>query len=904
MLKTQINGETVHFTPQPDDSAVDLIRDTCGLTGTKLVCGSGACGACTVLVDGIPMTSCLLPAHHIEGKTIETAEQYQGDSLHPMQKAFMVHDGLQCGYCTPGFIMESIAFYNSWRAKHGTEKPTKEHVAEALAGHLCRCGAYDGIYEAVQRACAGEYDKVESVRAQRVDALEKVTGQAKYTTDIQLEGQLVGGIYRSPHGHARIRNLSTAAAEQLEGLFAIHEMLPKDNIVRYVGEPMVAIAAKDQQTLQHAFDALDIEFELMPAVVGIENAMSPDAPALFSDLNMVPTVSEYAPRPGTLKGNVRTTKGRERTYPAKAQAAFNEMEEGNGNLFEATYVNGIQVHTALEPHCAVAHWIAPDQLDVYMSTQSVTLMQKEIAQHFNLRAENVNIIADYVGGGFGAKIKLDKETIAAIELAKKSGRPVSVIPDRPAEMSTGGMRPGNKTELRFAIDANNALKAVKFHSYNDSGIGVSQTQAGLSVQVYKPETHDLQDYDVVNNGGLGAAFRGPGGPGVFWAMEQAIDQYAHDAGIDSLELRRNWTENALRLKLYDWVEQHEAYQNRPQPDSQTEQRYRRGIGISFGQWYYFYDPDTTVRLETSPSGFTIKMATQDIGNGVKTSLARIVAQTFGVEPESINLEIGSSKHPHGPTAGGSRVTPSVYTPTEQAAQLMRDRLFGVVAEEFDLDNPSFVDGGLQHQGGFLSWEDALQTVPPQHVEVRRGGDNFVQGAIHGIVFKRVMGLDIMIGQGSSQGAVIAEVEVDTLLGKVKVTRVWENLAIGKAHFPDMAMSQVKGGVYQGMGYALYEEKIFDPNTAALLTSNLQDYRLPGIGDIPEVTCEFTDGGFEHAKGEGVGLAELSTMPVAAAIANAVFNATGVRCTESPITPERLIQALQSDITAASNGVSS
>ncbi|MEM7346724.1 MAG: molybdopterin-dependent oxidoreductase [Chloroflexota bacterium] len=903
-MKTQINGDQVDVTPQPDDTAVDVIRDTCGLTGTKLVCGSGACGACTVLVDGIPMTSCLLPAHQIEDKTVETVEQYQGDSLHPIQKAFMVHDGLQCGYCTPGFIMEGIAFYNEWREKHGTATPSKEQVAEALAGHLCRCGAYDGIYKAVQRACAGDYDAVETVRAQRVDALAKVTGQAKYTTDIRLDGQLVGGIYRSPHGHARIRNLSTATAEKLDGVFAIHEMLPKDNIVRYAGEPMIAIAAQDKQTLQQAFEALDIDYEPLTAVVGIEHAMSPDAPALFSNPDMAPSVSEYLPRPGKFEGNVRITKGRERTHPAKTKTVFNQMEQGQGKIFEATYINGIQVHTALEPHCAVAHWLASDRLEVYMSTQSITLMQKDIAKHFKLRSENVIVLADYIGGGFGAKIKLDDETIAAIELAKKAGRPVSVIPNRPEEMSTGGMRPGGKTELRLAIDAQNALKAVKFHSYNDSGIGISQTQAAFSVQVYKPETHDLQDYDVINNGGLGAAFRGPGGPAVFWAMEQAIDQYAHDADIDSLELRRKWSENDLRQKLYDWVEQHEAYQNRPKPTSQTDQRYRRGIGISFGQWFYFYDPDTTVRLETSPAGFTVKMATQDIGNGVKTSLARIIADTFGIEPESINMEIGSTQYPHGPTAGGSRVTPSIYAPTEQAATLMKDRLFGVVAEEFDLNDPQFVEGGLQHQDGFLSWEEALQTVPAQHVEIRRGGDNLVQGAVHGIVFKRVLGLDIMLGQGLTQGAVIAEVEVDTLLGKVKVTRVWENLAVGKAYFPDMAMSQVKGGVYQGMGYALYEEKIFDPNTAALLTSNLQDYRLPGIGDIPEVICEFTDGGFEHAKGEGVGLAELSTMPVAAAIANAVFNATGVRCYESPIKPERLIEALQPDMSIASEGISS
>jgi xanthine dehydrogenase YagR molybdenum-binding subunit len=758
-----------------------------------------------------------------------------------------------------------------------------------------------GIYEAVQRACAGDYDDVEIVQSQRVDARAKVTGQARYTTDIQLEGQLTGSIYRSPHGHARVRKLSTAAAEQLDGVFAVHEMLPDDRTVRYVGEPMVAIAARDKQTLQQALAAIEIDFEILPAVVGIDKAMSFDAPVLFNKPDAAQSVSEYAPRPGTFERNIRITRGRERTYPAKTQAMFNEVAQGAGTIFEATYVNGIQVHTALEPHCAVAHWVTSDQLDLYLSTQAVRLSQQEVAKHFNLRPEQVHVIADHVGGAFGAKIKLYQEAIAAIALAKKAGRPVSIVPNRPAEMSTGGMRPGGRTELRFAIGPNNALKAVKFHSYNDSGIGVAQTQAALAVQVYKPETHDIQDYDVVNNGGLGAAFRGPGGPAVFWAMEQAIDQYAHDSGVDGLALRRSWTEDPLRLKLYDWVEQHEAYKARPKPASQTGQRYRRGIGISFGQWVYIYDPDTTVCLETSPSGFTIKLGTQDMGNGVRTSLARIVAQNFGVAPESINLEIGSSTYPHGPTSGGSRVTPSIYTPTEQASQLMKDRLFGVVAEEFDLNDPVVVEGGIRHQGGFLSWEEALRKAPPQHVEVKRGGDNLVQSAMFGIAFKRVMNLDIMIGQGFSQGAVIAEVEVDTLLGKVRVTRVWENLAIGKVHFPDMAMSQVKGGIYQGIGYALYEEKVFDPHTAALLTSNLQDYRLPGIGDIPEVFCEFTDGGFDHAKGKGVGMSELSTMPVAAAIANAVFNATGVRCHDSPITPEQLIQALQPDMGIASEG---
>lgn len=900
-MDTQINQADFTITPDADDTAVDVIRGQCGLTGTKLVCGSGVCGACTVLVDGKPMTSCLLPAQHMDGKQIETVEHYQGDNLHPVQKAFMAHDGLQCGYCTPGFIMESIAFYDRWRSEHGTDTPSKDDIADALAGHLCRCGAYAGIYEAVQRACAGDYDDVEAVESQRVDALEKVTGQAKYTTDIALEGQLVGRIYRSPHAHARVRHVNTAPAAKIDGVRAIYMMTPHDKIVRYVGEPIVAIAAIDHKIAQQALDALDVHFDILPAVIGMEQALQPSAPSIWeNNTKAAPIAAEGLSLPGSWDRNIRKSRiNFGGLNPGKASRVIDDTKNGKGHVIEAEYINGIQVHTALEPHAAVAHWIDDETLEVYLSTQSVTMMRREISKHYRLKPENVHVYAQHIGGGFGAKNSFAPEYVAAIELAKIAKAPVSIIPNRPEEITNGGMRPGGKTEFKLAADPQNELLALYSHCYNDSGVGVSHLQATAIGTGYSGGARDLQDFDVVNNGAPGKPFRGPGGPGALWVIEQAIDQLAHDTGMDSLAIRRKWTKNELRNQLYDWVEHHDAYRNRPQVGEQTG-RIRRGIGVAFGQWLYFYDPETTVRLETSADGFTVKMATQDIGNGVKTSLARIVADTFGIAPEKVNIEIGSTDHPHGPGAAGSRVTASVYAPTEEASVLMRDRLFGLIAEEFDLENAWFEDGGIKHKGGVLTWEEALAKIPPQHVEVKRGADSGLTQQLGSQFTRILMGMDFMFGQGMSHSAIIAEVEVDTLLGKVKVTRVWQNLAIGRTYFPDMARSQVEGGVYQGMGYALYEEKIFDPNTGAVLTSNLQDYRLTGIGDVPEVYVEFTDGGFDHAKGGGVGMSELSTTPVSPAIANAVFNATGVRCYESPIKPERLIQALHPEMLTATD----
>jgi len=257
------------------------VRDTLDLTGTKLVCGAGVCGACTVLVDGAPVVSCLMPARAASGKAITTVEGIGATKLHPVQKAFMAHDALQCGFCTPGFIVEAAAFHDRWRATKGTATPSRDEIGAALSGHLCRCGAYDGIFRAVADACTGRFDNDTVASPPRIEARDKVTGAAKYTVDIHHDGQLEGVILRSQFAHARIGKLDLAAARAIPGVGAVISLLDDDRVVRFVGAPIAAVAAKDRKTALAAVAAIRIDSEKLPAAVGLEEARKAKAPVVF-----------------------------------------------------------------------------------------------------------------------------------------------------------------------------------------------------------------------------------------------------------------------------------------------------------------------------------------------------------------------------------------------------------------------------------------------------------------------------------------------------------------------------------------------------------------------------------------------------------------------------------------------
>ena len=857
-MKVTVNGEPLVLDVPEDTPAVEVVRETLGLTGTKLVCGAGVCGACTVQVDGTPVVSCLLPAAALGERSVTTVEGLGREAAagtHPVQRAFAAHDALQCGYCTPGFVVEAAAFVDRWRSEHGDVAPERHTIADALAGHLCRCGAYAGIYAAVAAACAGEHDTDDWTGA-RVEARAKVTGAATYTTDVQLPGQLDGVIVRSRVPHAVIGAVTAPAGTVLV------DLLPEDRTVRYVGHPIAAVAAATRALAAAVAAQVQVAYDVRPAVLETSVAQRPEAPLVYEDRRQrkgAPSSAEGPLVPVGWRGNVRGPASLSWRGGTAARRVERAHAEDDPRLVSATWTTAVQAHTALEPHSCVARWDDAGDLHLHVSTQAVAYVVAGAAQRWGLEQEQVHVIADHVGGGFGAKVRVTPEVVAAVELARANGAPVRVVLDRSEELTVAGYRPGTSIELSLLADEAGDLSAMTMDVHGDGGVSIGSGVAALGRLMYGRAPRRLRDYDVVTHQAPGAPFRAPSGPPMTWALEQAVDEMATRLGEDPIDLRRRWDGNRKRQALYDWASALPAWTERPAPGSQSG-RFRRGVGVAAANWMYFLDPTTQVQLTVERGVVVARTGTQDIGTGIRSVLTDVLRAALDLPADRLRVEVGRSGSVHGAPSGGSRTTASVAPAAVDAARRLRTELGGgPVLERLDAaDGTQVVGTRPRDRRGYLT------PVPLDHTS---------------------------LGRGLSGGAHVTEVEVDTRLGKVRVTRVWAGISVGHIYSERLARSQVEGSVIQGVGFALYEQRHTDPTSGLVLTDNLEDYHLPGIGDTPEIEVHFHRDGWDHVPGGGVGLGEVATVGVAASVGNAVHAATGWRPLDLPIRPDRLLEGL-------------
>jgi xanthine dehydrogenase YagR molybdenum-binding subunit len=375
-----------------------------------------------------------------------------------------------------------------------------------------------------------------------------------------------------------------------------------------------------------------------------------------------------------------------------------------------------------------------------------------------------------------------------------------------------------------------------------------------------------------------------------FALEQAVDEAAHRLNLDPLALRKRWDSDPNRQRLYDWAAGLDVWRSRTQASAQSG-RFRRGVGVATGYWLYLWQPGSQVELAVKGGRIIASTAVQDIGTGTRTVIASTVAREFGLEPDDIEVRVGDSSLPPGPGSGGSRVTASILPPTLAAIGKLKTAI---------------VKGASRPppQGSNAPWRDLIAASADIVVSAERSKDAapadrrirspFKEVGIMGTIFGLVLRWfnNIVVGAGVPSSVQVVEVEVDTWLGHVQVLSVHTGLAIGRIAAPALAHSQAAGAVIQGLGYALYEARETDPVTGHVLSANMEDYRIPGIADTPRIEVHFDEAGFEHVAGGSVGIGEVATVPTSPAIANAIYNAIGVRLTEIPFRPDRLAAALR------------
>jgi len=682
-------------------------------------------------------------------------------------------------------------------------------------------------------------------RVARVDGAAKVTGQAKYTADVRLPGMLYGKILRSPHAHARVRGIELSRVEKMPGVKATWSAGLRE--VRYAGEEIAAVAAVSEDIAEDAIHQIEVTYEILPFVVEEEEAMKPDAP------KAVGTGSNIRPGESGEQGDLAQ---------GFRQAAA---------TVEATYRTQVQTHVCLEAHGTVARW-AGDHLTVWTSTQGIFSVRDELAEHFQLPHNQVRVITEHMGGGFGSKFGAGIYSVICAELARRAEAPVKLILDRHEEHVASGNRPSIAVQVKAGATREGKLIAFASKAHGTGGVAGG---AGIPLPYLYAVPHFRTDHaDVFINAGGACAMRAPGHPQASFVMESVMDELAYQLGMDPLEFRMKNDPNPMRQKQYalgatriGWSRRH------PQPGAGPGPR-KRGLGVASCVWGGGGGPGTEVLVRIHPDGSVdAATGTQDLGTGTRTLMAIIVAEEFGLEPQDIRVEIGDTRLLPSGASGGSTTAASVAPAVKKAASLAREKFLGVIAGRLKVPAPDLAIGrGKVYRKSkpaqSLSWKEAARRLGAQTIAA--------QGS-----------WEASLAQGGVAGCQFVEVEVDCETGRVEVLRVVAVHDCGQVINRLAVESQINGGILQGIGFALYENRLLDSQTGRMVNANLEDYKIVGAMETPQVEAIVVD-----VPGAGVsGIGEPPVIPTAGAIANAIFHATGVRIRDLPITPDKILMAL-------------
>ncbi|MCA1593906.1 MAG: xanthine dehydrogenase family protein molybdopterin-binding subunit [Acidobacteria bacterium] len=761
--------------------------------------------------------------------------------------------------------------------------------------------------------------KVIGKRVPRVDGRLKVTGAAKYTADVRLPGMLFARMVTSPHPHARIRSIDTSAAEAHRQVRAIHildrvlgnaelrdkskELPAKFPIVRFAGQPIAAVAATTQAAADEAARLVKVVYEPLPFVVDMDKAREAGAPLVF------PGPADQSGSAGggggpagvKQKGNVRgpVRSGPHGQPPGDVEKGFKEADV----IVEGEFRTQVQTHSALETHGVVADW-KPEGLTVYSSTQGTGSVRDELAEIFKLKKSQVRVVTEFMGGGFGAKFGAGNYGALATHLSKKAGAPVRLMLDRKDEHLSTGNRPDSVQKLRIGARRDGTLTAIHLQSYGTAGTGTGAGTAGPAQNMYECSHISTEESDVFTHAGPAAAFRAPGHPQGCFALEQLIDELAERLQVDPLALRDKIDKSDARREERRIGAERVNWSRRHAP-SADKGAVKRGIGVAQAVWYRLINLDSSVEVRLTRDGSVeLLSGVQDIGGGIRTALAQVVAEELGLKPTDITLRIGDTAFPNGPASGGSMTTGSITPAARNAAHKLKLQLLEQVAPALDTTPDHLVmrDGVVSRDlpstskaYKSMTFKQAAAKLQTEQIAARASRNDDYGG----FVFKNEKDA-FGFGIGTYGGVQFVEVAVDTETGIVKVERVVAVHDCGRPINPLALESQINGGVLQGISYALYENRILDRNTGKMVNPNLEQYKIAGSRETPVIETILIEEYVGRNSTDAGGIGEPSTIPTAAAIANAVYNATGVRMYEIPMTPAHVLAALKGG--AAKKGV--
>ncbi len=723
----------------------------------------------------------------------------------------------------------------------------------------------------------------------RYDGPAKAMGTGKYTADVRLPGMLYARMVSATVPHGKIVSIDTSAAEKLPGVKAVHVIEhtygiaelrdPKQEtpsrypIVRYAGQPIAGVAATTQQIADDAAALIVVKYDEMPFVVERTAARAPNAPVVF------PGPADAAGSAGGGGGpkdvpQVGNVHGPERKKVGDVEQGFRDADV----VVEGEYFTQVQTHSALETHGFVVDW-KPEEVTVYASTQGTSSVRNEFAEVFKLPKSKVRVITEYMGGGFGAKFGAGNEGVVAANLSRKANAPVKLMLDRKQEHIVSN-RPDSHQKLRIGAKQDGTLTAIALTSYGTAGVGTGAGTAGPATNLYKCPNLLTEEYDVFINAGPGAAFRAPGHPQGCFAYEQTIDDLAEKLKMDPLDLRDKIDESPARRVERQIIRERTDWKNRRPAGSDTGP-IKRGRGIAQSVWYRFVSMNSSCEVRVARDGSVELMsAVQDLGTGTKTMLAVVVAEEFGIPPERVNIRIGDTRFPIGPDSGGSVTTGSISPAVRDAAYQAKQQLFAAVAPKLGTTAQNLI----VHGGKVVFKDDPSHSYTLRQIAAKMPTDEISARATRRPEYAK---------EKLTYGGVdYVELAVDTETGRVHIEKVFGAHDCGRPINPTGVISQVNGGILQGISYALFEERIMDPRAGHMLNANLENYKILGAREVPEIQVELIENYIAQSSTDAAGIGESAgIITMAAAIGNAFYNATGVRMRRIPMTPARVLAAL-------------